>query len=448
MAPPPENAMPSVTACLALTILTALGVVLYAYVGYPPLIWVLSRLFGRRNRWPEVTDAELPSLSLVIAAYNEVAMVKARIENALLMDYPAGKLEIIIASDGSTDGTNEVVRSYAHRGVKLLAYAPRRGKAAVLNDAIPSVRGQVVMLSDANTFTEPMAARQLAAWFTDASIGAVCGKLVLTDPENGKNVDGIYWKYETWIKMCESRLGALLGSNGGIYAIRKSAYVPIPDDTYVDDFVIPLLAKAHHPMRIVYDHHAKAYEETPANMASEFHRRARIGAGGFQAIGILRRLLSPLHGWIFFTFLNHKLLRWIGPFLLLYALVANALLIQLLTIPGIGQQTLLPWLSGLLAAQVVFYVSSLFTAVIPNRPRFLKILRLPAMFTLMNVALGVGFYRWMLGRQKATWKRTARAAECEATVAESPATNPETDLRDITDSLARKKPKAPVGGGS
>lgn len=438
----------SVTALLALVVLASLGIVAYAYAGYPLLIWVASRLFGTKPRRPELRDAELPTMTLLIAAYNEAAVIEARIENALKMDYPPGKLDIVIASDGSSDATNDIVRRYASRGVKLQAFPMRRGKAAVLNDAIPAVRGQIVMLSDANTFTDAMAARHLAAWFADPKVGVVCGKLVLVDPENGRNVDGMYWKYETFLKMCESRLGALLGSNGGIYAIRKSAYEPIPDDTYVDDFVIPLLAKQKHGIRIVYDHHAKAYEETPASITSEFHRRARIGAGGFQAIGMLQGLLRPRHGWVSFTFLNHKVLRWISPFLLLFALLSNAFLVVWLSIPGLGEKPLLPWLSGLLALQVCFYVSSLFTAVVPNRPRFLKVLRLPAMFTLMNVALGVGFYRWMLGRQKAAWKRTLRS-ESAATVAEAPVTNPADDLRDITDELAAVTPKrAPVSGGT
>ncbi len=439
--------MPSVTACLALTVIAALGVVIYAYVGYPLLIWVLSRVFGTKRRRPELADSDLPHITLLVAAFNEESMIRIRIENALQMDYPAGKLEIVIASDGSNDGTNDIVRSYAHRGVRLLAYERRRGKAAVLNDAIPSLRGSIVILSDANTFTDPQAARLLTPWFADPAIGAVCGKLVLTDPQYGRNVDGLYWKYETFLKMCESRLGALLGSNGGIYALRKSVYAKIPDDTYVDDFVIPLLAKQQHGIGIVYDHHAKAFEETPSSIASEFHRRARIGAGGFQAIGILRGLLRPRHGWVAFTFLNHKVLRWMGPFLLLYALVGNAIIVQALTIPGLGQKPLLPWLAGLLALQVCFYVSSLFTAVVPNRPKILKLLRLPAMFTLMNVALGVGFYRWMLGRQKAAWRRTQRASE---TIAEAPSTTPDQDLRDIADALERqaRKPKARIGGGT
>ncbi|CAN5155723.1 glycosyltransferase family 2 protein [soil metagenome] len=405
--------MPSITACLALCLLAVLGVVFYAYVGYPLLIWLFSRLFGKKNRRPDVTDAELPNVTLLIAAYNEGSVIRSRLENALLLEYPRGKFDIVVASDGSDDNTNDIVREFAakHGNIRLLPFVERRGKAAVLNDVIPAVRGSIVMLSDANTYTEPIAARYLAAWFQDSRIGAVCGKLVLVDPAHGRNVDGIYWKYETFLKMCESRLGALLGSNGGIYAIRKNAYEPIPDDTYVDDFVIPLLAKAKNGIRIIYDHHAKAYEETPASMTSEFHRRARIGAGGFQAIGILRGLLNPKHGWVAFTFLNHKVLRWMGPFLLLLGLVGNAFLVMALSMPGLGEKPLLPWLAGLLALQVAFYVSSLFTAVVPNRPKFLKILRLPAMFTLMNVALGVGFYRWLMGRQKATWKRTTRSAE-------------------------------------
>jgi cellulose synthase/poly-beta-1,6-N-acetylglucosamine synthase-like glycosyltransferase len=405
--------MLSITGWFALSIVAALGIVAYAYAGYPVLISFAARLFGKRPVRPVIADAELPTVTLVIGAYNEALLIKSRLENALQMDYPRGKFDIVVASDGSQDGTNEIVRELArsHGNIRLLAFAERRGKAAMLNDVIPHVRGTVVMLSDANTYTEAQAARQLAAWFVDPAIGTVCGKLLLIDPAQGRNVDGLYWKYETFLKVRESRLGALLGSNGGIYAIRKSAYVPIPDNTFVDDFVVPLLSKMKTGLRIVYDSDAKAIEETPASMTSEFHRRARIGAGGFQAIGILRGLLNPLHGWVTLTFINHKLLRWVSPFLLLYAILANAFLVMFLSIPGYGEKPLAPYLSGLLAMQVAFYVSSLFTAVIPNRPKFLKIFRLPAMFTLMNVALGVGFYRWMMGRQKAAWKRTARGSE-------------------------------------
>src|SRR5205085_1732560 len=219
-----------------------------------------------------------------IAAHNEESVIGARLTNALAMDYPRQKLEIIVASDGSVDRTAEIVRRFAGQGVRLLDSSVRRGKATVLNEAICEANGQIVLLSDANTHTDPSAARLLVRWFTDPKIGAVCGRLILIDPASGKNVDGLYWKYETQLKKHESRLGALLGSNGAIYAIRREVYCPIPDGTIVDDFVIPLLAKLRRGCQIVYDWDAIAREESAAGVASEFKRRARIGAGGWQAL--------------------------------------------------------------------------------------------------------------------------------------------------------------------
>jgi cellulose synthase/poly-beta-1,6-N-acetylglucosamine synthase-like glycosyltransferase len=226
---------------------------------------------------------------------------------------------------------------------------------------------------------------------------------VLTDPETGYNVDSLYWRYETFLKKCEGRLGALLGANGAIYAMRRDLYTPIPVNTIVDDFVIPLRAKLRTGCRIVYDCEAVASEETPAQVGAEFHRRARIGAGGFQSIGLLWRLLSPRSGWVAFTFLSHKILRWFCPFFLVAALAANVVLWD--------QDQPLYW--NLLVGQIAFYVTSLAAAFVPAQVRFLKPLRLTTMFTAMNAALLVGFCRWLRGNQKAAWKRTTRVAEEE-----------------------------------
>src|SRR5262245_6179013 len=231
------------TVILPALVLVSLGIVVFAYLGYPLLVWFASRTFGREPERPDAADHELPTVSLLIAAYNEESEIGQRIENALETDYPDAKFEIVVASDGSTDRTNEIVRSYERLGVKLLAYPKRRGKSTVLNESIPRLQGEIVMLSDANTHTRADAAHRLAAWFRSPDIGVVCGRLVLTDSSTGQNVDGIYWKYETFLKECESRLGALLGSNGGIYAIRKSQFQGIPSNTIIDDFVIPLLAR-------------------------------------------------------------------------------------------------------------------------------------------------------------------------------------------------------------
>jgi cellulose synthase/poly-beta-1,6-N-acetylglucosamine synthase-like glycosyltransferase len=376
-----------------------LACVVYAYLGYPLAIACLARLFGRRRPPPADGADPWPSVSLLIAAYNEEAEIDKRLQTALMTDYPPDKLEVLIASDGSTDATPAIVRGYAGRGVRLLDYRQRRGKATVLNAAFAEVKGDVVLLSDANTHIDPSALRKLVRWFRDPSVGVVVGRLVLTDPVSGRNVDSLYWRYETFLKKCEGRLGALLGANGAIYAIRRHLFSPLPSDTLVDDFVLPLRVKLRSGCAIVYEPGATAEEETPAGIGSEFHRRSRIGAGGFQSIAMLWPLLSPRHGWTAFAFLSHKVLRWLGPFFLLGLLAANACLLAD------------PFYQAALLAQAGFYGVSLLAAFVPPRFRLLRPLRLTTMFTGMNAALLVGFWRWLRGSQKAAWKRTARLAE-------------------------------------
>jgi cellulose synthase/poly-beta-1,6-N-acetylglucosamine synthase-like glycosyltransferase len=373
----------------------------YTYALYPPLIWGLSRLFGRQPEAEDVGDADLPNISLLIAAYNEETEIEGRIRNALALDYPRDKLEIAIGSDGSTDGTDRIVRRFAGEGVRLLSYKQRRGKASVLNASLPELSGEIIVLSDANTYNDPNAARRLVRWFRDRSVGAVCGRLVLTDPVTGRNVDSLYWKYETFLKCCEGRLGGLLGANGAIYAIRREFYSPIPSETIVDDFVIPLLAKVRTGCTIVYDGEAVAHEETPPDLTAEFHRRSRIGAGGFQSIPLLWKLLDPRRGWVAFTFLSHKILRWLCPFFLLVVLAGNLVLLTT------GRTLYL----ALMLSQLAFYIASLLSAYLPAGYRMLKPLRIAALFTGMNAALLVGFFRWMRGIQKGTWTRTARMAK-------------------------------------
>jgi cellulose synthase/poly-beta-1,6-N-acetylglucosamine synthase-like glycosyltransferase len=374
--------------------------VVFCYLIYPLLIFLLSSLFGRRSERPVQTDDQLPFVSLLIAAYNEEENIGNRVENALSLDYPPDRLEIVIASDGSKDDTNEIVRRLAAvfpDRVRLLPFPVNRGKAAVLNDAVKQLRGSIVALSDANTEMRPDALRCLVAWFAQPDVGSVCGKLILTDTSSGGNVDGVYWKYETFLKKCESRLGALLGSNGAIYAIRKELFPGVPPGTIIDDFYIPLEAKRRSGCRIVYDAQAIATEETAPNMKAEFRRRSRIGAGGFQSIGLLWPLLSPWHGWVALSFLCHKVLRWLCPFLMIGALVGNLFLLN--TIGG----------QYLMAAQLAAYALAAVGSAIPARVRSLRMLRVPTMFVSMNAALFVGFFKWLFGRQSGAWVRTPRS---------------------------------------
>jgi len=375
------------------------ALVVYIYLIYPALIWLLSRVFGQVREAAEADDQDLPTTSLVLAAYNEETVIEDRLENALGMDYPADKYEIVVGSDGCSDRTAAIVRGFAARGVRLLEFAENRGKASVLNAAVAEATGEIVLMSDANTQVDPIAARRLVRWFHDPKVGAVVGRLVLVDPQTGRNADGLYWKYETFLKRCEGRLGALLGANGAIYAIRRNLYEPIPSGTIVDDFVIPLLAKQRTGCEILYDCDAVAVEETPPDVGAEFHRRARIGAGGYQSIGMLWRILDPRRGWVAFAFLSHKVLRWICPFFLIGAFVANVLLVTL------------PFYRAVLVAHVAFYLAALLLAFVPVRAKILRPLRLSTMFVSMNAALLVGFWRWIRGRQRGTWRRTARVGE-------------------------------------
>jgi cellulose synthase/poly-beta-1,6-N-acetylglucosamine synthase-like glycosyltransferase len=377
----------------------SLAAVVYAYAGYPLVIWAASRLFGRNLERAEIAaGADLPRVSLLIAAHNEEAVIDARIRNALASDYPTAKLNIVVACDGCSDGTAAIVRRYAHRGVRLIHDSQRRGKAATINAAMPQLGSEIVVLSDANTHVDPAAIRRLVRWFADPAVGAVCGRLVLTDGATGANADGVYWRYETFLKRCEGRLGALLGANGAIYAIRRDLFVPIPPATIIDDFVIPLLAKLRSDCAIVYDSTATAREETAPDVAAEFRRRARIGAGGFQAIGLLWQLSDPRRGWVALAFVSHKVLRWCGPFLMLGAALASALLC--------GHALY----RDALFVQAGFYCISLAGAFLPpmQLPRLVRVAQL---FTGMNAALLVGFWRWFNGAQGATWQPTARPVQ-------------------------------------
>jgi cellulose synthase/poly-beta-1,6-N-acetylglucosamine synthase-like glycosyltransferase len=379
---------------MAILLYASYVAVVYAYALYPLVIWALARLLGPKRR--QADDSALPTVSLLIAAHNEEAVIEQRIQNALSLDYPRERLEIVIASDGSSDATASIVRKYETNGVRLIDAGIRQGKASVLNAAFPTLRGEIVLLSDANTFIEPPAVRRLVRWFVDPAIGVVCGRLVLTDPVSGRNVDGVYWKYETFMKKQEGKLGALLGSNGAIYAIRRSLFQPVPRNTIIDDFVIPLLAKLRSGCRIIYDSDAVAIEESAPDVGVEFRRRSRIGAGGWQAIVLLWPLLNPARGWVAFTFLSHKILRWLCPFFLVLAFVANVALC--------GR----PAYRGLMAAQVAFYLAAIVGRFVPKGLPLSKVLRLANMFASMNAALLVGFFRWVSGPQTGIWRPTRR----------------------------------------
>ena len=382
-----------------ITFWLCLALVVYTYLLYPACVWLLSRLIAGATPPPEDGRAAVPRVTLLVAAHNEERVIERKIRNSLDLDYPRDRLEIAIASDGSSDATPEIVAKYAGKGVRLLDFNPRRGKSALLNSAIGETCGEILVLSDANTDYRRDAVRKLVRWFADPKINAVCGRLVLRDSKGGKNVDGLYWRYETFLKKCEGKLGALLGANGAIYAIRRDAYVPIPNNTIIDDLVLPLLSKLRHNGRIAYDPDAVGIEETPPTIGNEFRRRVRIGTGAYQSVPLLWRLLSPRYGWTAFSFFSHKVLRWMVPFFLLGMLASSVLLLHR------------PLLQGMVAAQAAIYAAAVAGIYLPGGGLPGRLVRTVTMFVGMNLALLFGFWHWLSKAQTGTWQRTTREQE-------------------------------------
>lgn len=372
--------------------------VVYTYVLYPVILFILCRMFrGASDASGCIAGSDgYGSVSMVVAAYNEEKVIYAKLRNCMEIDYPADKIEFLIGSDGSTDRTNEIVSSFLmmkDRRFRLLDFPDRKGKASVLNRTIAGAKGEFLVFSDANTLYERDAVRRLVAPFADPGIGCVCGKLVISRPEKSTSNDDLYWKYETWMKVMENRLGGVLGVNGGIYALRKQLYVPIPTDTIIDDFVIGMKVREQ-GFRVHYAEDALASEETAESDKAEFKRRVRIGAGNFQSIALLRKLLCPREGIFAFQFWSHKIIRWCVPFFMILLFLSNIFLLQN------GKVYLV-----LLISQVLFYL----LAIIGYWKRRAGLLfRVPSFFVAMNLAFLIGFFRYLFNVQKVTWERTER----------------------------------------
>jgi cellulose synthase/poly-beta-1,6-N-acetylglucosamine synthase-like glycosyltransferase len=391
---------------MALVFWIAAALLVQTYVGYllslvawdawwqlRGALWFVSQERDRRGR--RVGEGFEPNVTLVVPAYDEEGCIGAKLDNSLSLDYPAPRFEVLIGSDGSTDRTDGLVQACPDPRVRLSA-AARGGKVAVLNRCIPAAQGEIVVLTDANTMIDKRAVRRLVRHFADPSVGAVCGRLKLYNRLRKEYEESTYWTYETLLKLYEGKHGAVLGANGGLYAIRRALFAPLPPDTIVDDFVIPLrILEAGYQVR--FDPEAAAYEETTEDYACEFARRARIGAGNFQSLSRLPGLLNPSRGFAAYAFWSHKVLRWCAPLLLALALMANAAL---------------AFRSGVYLAifvgQLGFYaLAALGASPLPSGG--LRRVASPARyFVAMNLALLVGFFRFLRGSQRAAWDRTAR----------------------------------------
>ena len=371
-------------------------ILVYAYLGYPVLIALLARL-----RPQEITgekNDELPKVSLIIAAHNEEKVIANKIKNSLSIDYPEELLSIVIVSDGSIDRTNEIINQFvSYPRIKFLYYHPRRGKAKALNFGVANSESEIIVFSDANIWYEPDSIRMLVRYFRDTSVGCVCGKVLLEKPKDSKEPigEGTYMKYERFIHENESRFNTMIGTDGAMYAIRRELFKPIPEDAIVDDFIIAMRV-IERDLRIVYEPKAIGYEEAASSVEQEFKRKARMIAGGFQSLGILKSVLNPLrHPIVFFQFGSHKFLRWLGPIFMVALFVANLLLLS-----SVFYQITF-------ALQLAFYASAL-AAIFWESLRERALFYFPYYFCSLNLAASIGMKRFLFSQQTVKWEKITR----------------------------------------
>lgn len=371
----------------------SIGAIVYSYLLYPVIVALIVGLGGKHAT--ESDDAYRPVLSIVISLYNEEAVLPEKLRNLEAIDYPSDRIQVVLGSDGSTDRTDTLLAGWNFPGKKFMAFPRRRGKGPVLNDLMAAATGDIVVFSDANTLFEQGTVRHLVRRLSDPAVGAVCGELVLR-PE-GNDSGGLgemsYWSYENWLKRMESDFDTLLGATGGVYAIRRSLYVPLPADKSVtDDFLIPLKIVMQ-GYRVVYARDAVAYERTSGSMKGEFRRKARIGAQNFSAIREIAPLLSPAAGFTAFALWSHKIMRWSVPFLAIIVFAATACLAMAF-----------PFYAGIFALEILFLILGAAGFLADRWNLNIGAAGLPYYILAMNLALLVGFFRFLARRQQMTWE--------------------------------------------
>jgi cellulose synthase/poly-beta-1,6-N-acetylglucosamine synthase-like glycosyltransferase len=371
---------------------SSIAFLFYAYGGFALLVGAVGLVRRRRVRKLPIT----PSVTLIIAAYNEEEVIAERLDNALAMDYPRERLQILVASDGSTDRTDDIVASYASRGVLLLSL-PRRGKIRTLNAAVARATGKILVFTDANIMCRADTLRALVANFADASVGGVAGHTTYTlDPgsESSSYGERLYWRYDTWLKKLESQTGSIVSAHGGLYAIRRILFRPIQDGAVTDDFAISTSVIAH-GYRLVFEPEALATEVAVPDAQREFRRRVRLMTRGLRGVFLRRRLLNPRkYGFYSVVLASHKLARRLVP-------VSLAIL---------GVASLAAWSQGPLyhaavLAQAFFYgMASVGYLLRRSRVGRLRLLYIPFYYCMANAACAAAWIYALRGRRIEVWQ--------------------------------------------
>lgn len=369
---------------------TSVAALVYTYAGYPLLVYLFARLRPKPVKRAEVA----PSVTVLITAYNEEKAIREKLKNTFSIDYPAEKLEILVASDGSTDKTDEIVREFAGRGVKLFRQEGRKGKTFTQNKAVEQASGEIILFSDATTMYKPNVLHEILPNFADPSIGCVAGKLEYVD-DSGSNVGKgarSYWNYETFLKESESRACSLIGASGCLYAVRRSAYQPMYPEACSDFLICTVVYRQG--LRSVYEPNAVCTEATNQKTDKEMQMRVRVIAQTYTDLWRNRRMLNPFHsGFYAVQLFSHKVLRYSVP-LFLILIFLSSLVLAFYTV----------FFQAILALQIVFYLTALIGWILEKNRVKIGVFAIPLYFVLANLASVIAFYKFLHGEKYARWE--------------------------------------------
>lgn len=376
--------------------------VFYNYAGYAILVYFFN--FLNRKKKDVLKEPYFPTVSFIVAAYNEEDCIDKKISNSLDQEYPTEKMELIFITDGSTDNTPDIIKK--HPSIQLLHSTQRKGKSEALNRAVQAAKHDVLLFSDANTILNKKATKNIARHYIDKKVGGVAGekKVVTLTTEISEDVgssEGLYWKYESFLKKIDSDFHTVVGAAGELFSVRKNLYETVSQDVILDDFIISMKV-AQNGYRIQYEPDAFAMELPSFSIKDEKKRKVRIAAGGFQAMCMLpQALYFWKHPKLSFLYISHRVLRWtLSPLSLILALIASFLLAVFFSATIYKVLFLL---------QVIFYSCALVAHVLPLLSKRVKILQLSYYFVFMNISVIQGFFRFLLGKQPSAWEKVKRS---------------------------------------
>lgn len=367
--------------------------VLYTYFGYFIAVIILGKILRRKVLKQDIE----PHVTMLIAAYNEEKGIGLKLEETLKLDYPKDKLRIVVVSDGSTDGTDDIVRSYAAHGVELFRVEGRVGKTQARNVAMQAIDGEIVIFSDATTSYRKNIIRKFVRNFADPTVGMVTGHLIYRDTANSQMGTGqkLYWKYETMIKKAQTSMGTLTGSVGCATAFRKELYTPLPDNI-IEDFTGPLMFVMK-GFRVVYEEEALCFEETTQKCSNEWNMRVRVIRGGMTGMIYARKILNPFTYPIpFFQLLSHKILRWMIPVFIISLFVVTNYIVYM------EPDAVFPRI--FLFMQLMFYFTALCAYGLEKRGIHNRFVAIPLYFLILNAASLVALVKTLTSPLAATWE--------------------------------------------